>query len=99
MIGKFIVYESVFRDRFMARQIVGETRAMWLVSNPRLSEELDIDPTSKKKSSIDIISVHDDYKSALRISKEITELFILMNKRHDRERKQLIDSARTALPK
>lgn len=69
-IGKFIIYEGIFRDRFIVREVVGGTDHYWQVLNPRHSDQ---HPHRVKKSTIGHVGVFDDKDSAVRAAGEINE--------------------------
>ncbi len=96
MIGKFIVYESIFRDRFVCRKVVGETKGFWEVENIPRHEFDESEKRRKKKDSLDIISVHDEFEQAKHTANALTGRFHVMNERHQKERRETIDAYRTA---
>ncbi len=97
-VGKFIVYESAFRDRFMVRKVVGETAHYWEVINPRLSTYFgDVPPRRVKKSGIGPVGVFDDIHAANHAATGINEMLAKLKVDLDSIRKRLLDELSSAM--
>ena len=78
-VGKFIVYEGIFRDRFVVREVVGDSPHYWQVLDPRRADE---HPHRVKKSTIGRVGVFDDGVSADSAAREIKEKLARINKKN-----------------
>ncbi len=65
MVGKWIVYESTFSDRWLFREVVGETDKFWILQPTRPDGTTDELPTRRvKKSSIGTCRFFDSKEKA-----------------------------------
>lgn len=87
-VGKFIVYESFIRDRFVVRKVVGGTGHYWQVLDPR---HLDDHPRRIKKSSLGPVGVFDDGHVAKYVATNINEMLAKLNADFDIMRKRLLN--------
>ena len=75
MIGAFIVYEGVFRDRFRVRQIIGETAAFWKVRSTKT-----LDTERIKKGSVGPCAFFDTEQEAVKVASRYTDKMIKARK-------------------
>jgi len=71
MIGSYVIYQGVFRDRLAVRQITGETEKFWTVRHTRHGELSRI-----KKSSLGPHAFFDTEINANRFAREYTDRLI-----------------------
>jgi hypothetical protein len=79
--AEFIVYEGNFLNRFVAREIVGQTDQFWKVRN--ISR---LDETRLKKQSVGPCAFVDSAETAKKLANQYTDKMIKADK-HFRERK------------
>lgn len=87
-VGDFIIHEGALFDRWVARQIVGETSQFWSVLTPKLA---DADVRRLKKSSLGRVAVYDTAEDAIAAAALLTERLAVLQKEFDGKRRALLD--------
>ena len=90
VIGKWIVYEGHFFDRWIAREIVGETEQFWVLRRKLTQAQIEdggvAEEVRKKKMSIGRHWVLDDEEDAERLAEKITDELKCI----ERDRRELV---------
>ena len=86
MLGQHIVFEGVIKDRYVARQVVGETAAYWLVKGYEDGAEV----KRKHKGAIRILASHPTASIAQFEANTLTKTLAEMKSRHVKEHMALL---------
>lgn len=83
MVGKWIVYQSVFRGRYIARLVVGETKQFWVIERPLSPAALELneipETVRRKKSSLGKCWAFTDKEDAERTAAYLTDALRELN--------------------
>lgn len=91
MVGKWIVYEGAFSDRWIFREIIGETDKFLVVQPARPDGSTDeLDPRRVKKSSIGKHRTFDSREAAKEIAQAATKELADLKDRYDEQRSDIL---------
>jgi len=92
MIGRWIIYEGMFNDRWVYRQIVGETPKFWVVQPIRPDGSTDDLPTRRvSKSSIGRHRIVETIDVARSIADAVTSRLKHLNETHKKNKVAILD--------
>lgn len=81
LIGKHIVFEGVMFDRYVAREVVGETEKFWETRHYGPEAET----RRKKKTTLTVLRACDTRAEAELIAVELTARIALLREQHARQ--------------
>lgn len=90
-VGKYLVFEGHFYDRYVVREIVGETKSTYMARPVPLSRPQDDDDVPKRLHRRSGQYVFDDREAAIAAAKAITSGMEEANAELRRVRKTLVE--------
>jgi hypothetical protein len=97
-VGAFIVYESVFSGRWVVREIVGETRALWIIRRIFPDGEMVVGKREyrRRKDSREFALVCATEENAFALARDLTETHTDLIEAHKTAVSDMMEAAKTS---